>query len=224
MKKKLKDFVDYVKDKTYYQPDKITKSDNSAKTSEEGHTKLHDDDLKQRTWAIKSFKTRRSIRRFSHKPVDWKIIYEIIDGALNAPCAGNVQNYDVIVIEDKLRKHEISKIEAQQYWLAEAPYLLVVVRDNSRLQELYIDKGFEYSIQNSAAFIENILMLVHMHDLGACWVNAGDNGVLKEYLGVEGKDIDAVIPIGYPLEEPKVLKCETADKIFYEKYGNRKRI
>ena len=84
--------------------------------------------------------------------------------------------------------------------------------------------GETYSIQNSAAFITSILELAHFHDLGACWVEAFDNSVLKEYLGIPMEQVvDAIIPIGYPIENPKVSKTPTAFRIYYEKWGSRKR-
>lgn len=218
MKEKLNEFLSKIKGTSYYEPDK-----KGPVVKEVSESELLKDLIEKRSWSLDKFKTRRSIRKFSHKPVEWKIIYDIIDASLNAPCAGNVQNYDIIIVEDKIKRHEIGKIEAQQFWLSEAPVLLVVVRDNSRLIDLYPGKGEEFAIQNTAALIENILMLAHIHDLGACWVQAGDSQVLKDYLGVSGKEIDAVIPIGYPMEEPKVMKSETTQRIFFERYGNRKR-
>lgn len=174
--------------------------------------------------ALEKFKTRRSIRKFSGENVKWKTIYEIIEGALNAPCAGNIQNYNIIVIEDKKRKHELGKIAFQQYWLADAPTLLVIVRDNYHLCQLYPDEGETYAIQNSAAMIENILMLAHFYDLGACWVEAYDNDVLKEFLGISpNMTVDAIIPIGYPLENPQISKEPMLQKVFFEEYGNKKR-
>lgn len=174
--------------------------------------------------ALEKFKTRRSIRKFSPENIKWKTIYEIIEGALNAPCAGNIQNYQVIVVEDKKKKHELGKIAFQQYWLADAPTILVIVRDNYHLCQLYPDQGEVYAIQNSAAFIENILMLAHFYDLGACWVEAYDNDVLKELLEISpNMTVDAIIPIGYPLESPQISKEPMLQKMFFETYGNKKR-
>jgi len=179
-------------------------------------------DLKEK--ALEKFKTRRSIRKFSDQNVDKNIIYSIIEGAINAPCAGNIQNYKIIVVEDKEKKIELGKISFQQFWLSDAPVVLVVVRDNYSLAQMYPKEGNTYSIQNSAALIENILMLSHFYDLGACWVEAYDNAVLKEYLGIPSELIvDAIIPIGYPLENPVVSKDPMVQKVFFEKFGNKKR-
>lgn len=173
---------------------------------------------------IEKFKTRRSIRKFSDKQVDWEIIYSIIEAGLNGPVAGNIQNYKIIAITDPNERKELGKAAFQQYWLSDAPVILVIVRDNYRLMQLYPQEGEIYSIQNTAALIENILMGVHFYDLGACWVEAYENQVIKEFLNVPVElEIDAIIPIGYPLESPKVSKEVESSLIFYNKYGNKKR-
>ena len=214
MKERVKRF--FAKDSNYYEPNDVEVSDNKTKSSK-------DVDKKRRT-IIDAFKTRRSIRKFSDRPVEWKCIYEIIDAAINSPCAGNIQNFNVIVIEDKEKIQEIARIQSQQYWIADAPIVLAVVRDKKKLMELYPQRGELYGIQNVSALIENILMLAHFYDYGACWVEACDNEVISELLGVpQGSVVDAIIPIGYPLESPEVMKAPCTEKIFFERYGERKR-
>ncbi len=173
---------------------------------------------------LEKMKTRRSIRKFSTREVHWEILHSIIEGGLNAPAAGNVQNYNIVLVKDAKIKHEIGKLAFQQYWLSDAPVLFVVVRDDTHICEMYPEAGEVYSIQNVAAVIENILLMAHFYDLGACWVEAFDNSVITSYLGIPShKKVDAIIPIGFPLEDPKISKEPLISKVFYEKYGNRKR-
>lgn len=172
---------------------------------------------------LEKFSSRRSVRKFSSKPVEWSVIYEIIKAAMSAPCAGGVDNYKFITIKDKKAHNEIAKIQAEQYWMDEAPVMLAIVRDNSRLEELYDKSGEKFAIQNCAALIQNILMLCHLRGLGACWVEACDDGSIESYLGVpSGSYVDAIIPIGYSLDsfEPS-NKHPIEEKLFFENAGNR---
>jgi len=173
---------------------------------------------------LEKFKTRRSIRKFSDQKIDSNLIFNILEGSINAPCAGNIQNYKILVIEDENKKRELGKLAFQQFWLSDAPVILVIVRDNYNLSQLYPKEGKTYAIQNCAALIENILMLTHFYDLGACWVEAFDNEVLKEYLKIPQElVVDAIIPIGYPLENPKIAKETMVSKVFFESFGNKKK-
>ncbi len=171
---------------------------------------------------VKKFLTRRSIRKFSDKDVDFKVIYDIVECGLNAPCAGNCQNSKIIVVENKNKKIDCGKLAQQQYWVADAPYLLVVVRDDYEVKSLFQERGHIFSVQNTAALIENILLSAHFHDLGACWVDAEDSPVLKEMLEIpENMHVDAIIPIGHPMENPKVKKAPTVGMVYFEKFNNR---
>ena len=78
--------------------------------------------------------------------------------------------------------------------------------------------------KNAAAVIQNILMLTHFHDFGACWVESCESKVLNNILDVPHMQVvDAIIPIGFPMENPEVIKLPTHDRIYFEKFGNRKR-
>jgi nitroreductase len=216
MKETMKKFMAKMKNEEYYPQDSFHESSQVGKVEKINNDKWN--------YVLDKFKTRRSIRKFSSDKVEWKSIYEIIDASLNHPCAGNIQNAHIIVVKNKGVIEEIARAESQQYWIADAPYLLVVVRSDSKLDELYPMQGKIYSIQNSASLIQNILMLAHFHNLGACWVESCDNQVLCNILKIpQGEFVDAVIPIGYPLEEPEVQKKDCSRCMFFEEYGNRKR-
>jgi len=179
-----------------------------------------------REQCINSFKSRKSVRKFNKDKVpDFKIIYDIIEAGLNAPIAGNLQNYKVILVENDGQKKEVAKYAFQQYWLADAPYLIVVVRDNMKVESMYPDKGELFSIQNVAALIENIIMAIHMSDLASCWVAIDDNDAVKDILKVPSSHfIDAVIPVGYAMETPAEEKrADTMCLVDFEKYGNKER-
>lgn len=225
MKDKIKSF--FSKKESYYEPEKnIQKEKHQNKDEEIKHLRKENETLKKSfaDFSIEKFKTRRSIRKFSDRKIDWNTIYNIVDAALNSPCAGNLQNSKIIIVENKDKINEIGKLAYQQYWLCEAPVVLIVTRDDYHIRELYPNEGDIYSIQNAAALIENILMLAHIYDLGACWVEALDCETLKESLAVPAEHhIDAIIPIGYPLENPKVAKNPLMQMVFFEKFGNKER-
>ncbi len=217
--KKEHEIDDYYSPEDLDEPQRVLPTEKELKNLRKENALLKKSFFEQN---LELFKTRRSVRKYSEKLIDEKIVIDIIEAALNAPATGNIQNYRVIIIKDQKRKNEIGKIALNQCWISEAPYLLVVVRDDSPVVSMYPQDGNRYSIQNSAAFIENLLMLIHSAGLSSCWVEACENDVLKEYLGVSGSlSIDAILPMGYPLEKPKVEKEMCLDMIFFETYNNR---
>jgi nitroreductase len=209
----------------YYSPDDLNEPQTILPTEKELKQLRKENILLKKSFfeqSLESFKTRRSVRKFSNKEIDDKIVLDIIEGSLNAPAAGNIQNYKIIVVKDHKRKCEVGKISLNQCWMSEAPVLLVVVRDDSKVVRMYPQDGTRYSMQNSASFIENLLMLTHASGLASCWVEACENDVLKEYLGVPSPlSIDAILPIGYSLENPKVQKESCLDMVYFENFRNR---
>jgi nitroreductase len=134
---------------------------------------------------LECFKTRRSIRKFApDKKVPFKDICSIVEAGMGAPAASNIQNYRFIFIEKRDRMLEVGNRFNQQCWLADASCLLIVLREDYHLNEMFPETGKKLSIQNVAAVIENILMAVHVLGYGACWIAGNDNKLLKEFLGI----------------------------------------
>jgi len=55
--------------------------------------------------------TRRSIRKYSTKPVPDELIRELLKAAMAAPSAGNEQLWEFIIIRDRNTLKEIQKIQ-----------------------------------------------------------------------------------------------------------------
>ena len=59
-----------------------------------------------------------------------------------------------------------------------------------------------YCIQDTAAAIQNILLIAHAMGLGSCWVGAFEEAKAAAVLGCpRGQRPIAIIPIGYPAEQ-----------------------
>ena len=52
----------------------------------------------------KALKGRRSIRKYKDKKLSKNALSSILDAARYAPCAGGMQNFRLIVVEDKKKK------------------------------------------------------------------------------------------------------------------------
>ncbi|MFW6283716.1 MAG: nitroreductase family protein [Minisyncoccales bacterium] len=176
-----------------------------------------------RHFILDSFKTRRSIRKFNpERKIPFKDIHDILDASMNAPCAANIQGYKFILIENNDKKLGVGKRFEMQNWIADASHLILVLRDDYHVREMFPDSGETLCVQGVAALIENILLLVHMFGYGACWVAGNNNELVKNYLGVPSNMfLEAVIPVGFPLEDPKIKKETLNSKLSFEEFGNK---
>ncbi|MDG6004496.1 MAG: nitroreductase [Candidatus Brocadia sp.] len=77
---------------------------------------------------------------------------------------------------------------------------------------------------NTDIAIEHIVLHAVALGLGTCWVRWFDDTKVKEILGIPNDiEIIALLPVGYPAEEPPQRPRFALEKIvFYEKYGNQK--
>lgn len=174
----------------------------------------------------KCIKERRSTRSFLKKDISFEQVSEILDAARYAPSSGNLQNWSFIIVKDKENKEKLAKACAGQYFLIDAPVLIIVCSNLERLKEAYGNRGEAlYSIQNCAAAIQNMLLKAHDLELATCWVSAFDEENVKRLFKIEDDTRpQAVVAIGYAEEsEREAKRFPLKSMVFFEEWNNKKR-
>jgi len=119
---------------------------------------------------FEAIKTRRSIRAFTREEISDREIEKILDAARWAPSAGNIQPWIFVVVKDPGTKRRLSEAALSQFFIEEAPVVIVVCADQERSRRGYGSRGANlYCIQDTAAATQNILLAAHALGLGACW-------------------------------------------------------
>ncbi|PIN99716.1 nitroreductase [archaeon CG10_big_fil_rev_8_21_14_0_10_43_11] len=168
---------------------------------------------------------RRSTRRFLSYPIEREQIFKLLDAADRAPSAGNLDNWKFILVEDEHMRLELASACHAQFWMAEAPLIIVVLSDIERVKRVYGSRAEFFATQSIAASIQNLLLAAEELDLGACWVGSFDEKWVKRVLAIPDKiDVHALIPVGPKGEKPPEPKRYPLDtKVFFEKYGKTSR-
>lgn len=173
---------------------------------------------------IECINTRRSIRKYKDKPVEWDKIVTVLNAGRMAPSAGNLQNWKFIVVrEDDVRK-KIAQACLEQSWMETAPVHIVVVAEPEKAKRYYGSRGeFLYSIQNCAAAIENMLLAAHDIGLGTCWIGAFNEDLIRRAVNLpEHVTPQAVITLGYADEKPiRPPKTRLEYVVWLEKWWGR---
>ena len=149
-------------------------------------------------------KSRRSVRGYKEdKDVTKEQLIHLIDAAQSAPSGGNCQPWHFYAIKDKKIQAEIHEKSCGQPSILSASAIIVVCVESGRSAERYAERGRDlYSIQDTAAAIQNILLCAHSMGLSTCWCGAFDEEKLSEVLNLPDKFRPiGLIPIGYPAEE-----------------------
>ena len=148
---------------------------------------------------------RRSVRKYTSKPVPEKNIIEFIRAGMNAPSAGNQQPWHFVIIDDREILKEITVIHPYSKMLHQASAAILVCGD------LDLEKHEGYWVQDCSAATENILLEIADQGFGGVWlgVHPRKDRVegIRKLLRIPPRIVPfSLISLGYPAEskEPKI--------------------
>lgn len=145
---------------------------------------------------------RRSVRHFNAKlEVSEDDLRALLDAAISAPSAGNVQPWRFTVVRS-LEARERLAGALRQRWATAAPAIIVVCVDPRPCAARYGDRGeYLYSLQDTAAAAQNILLAAVDRGLASCWIGAFDEDEVRDAIGlVKPLTPVAILPVGYSAE------------------------
>jgi nitroreductase len=168
-------------------------------------------------------RSRRSVRKFKDRVVEFAKVGSILEAGSLAPSAGNLQDWKFILVLDDKKREQIAEACVHQMWMSEAP-VHVVVCSEKQSGKFYGERGDTYySIQNCAAVVENMILAANDQGLGSCWVSAFDDKKLRSLLSIPDKVVpQAVVVVGYANEKPKEPPRHSLENVTYiESWDNR---
>ena len=168
-----------------------------------------------------AIKGRRSIRKFKPQPVSKETIERILDLAIWAPSGMNRQEWYFVVVRGE-KKESLLKLFAAAFETVR-PNLEKVFADKPKIVEgmksffqtyggapvfivAYAGKSAsgQWDTHSTGVALQNLLLAAYAEGLGAVWT---DGILVKEpeinaLLGIDGRKLVAVVPLGYPDETP----------------------
>lgn len=149
-------------------------------------------------------KNRSSIRSFKSKPVESYKLERILESAISAPSAGNLQAYKIMIVENDDVKYELAKASFGQMFVKEAPIVLVFFANPKISSQRYGKRGESlYCIQDATISASFAHLTATALGLGSVWVGAFEKERVKDILKEKDMVPIAILPIGYPDEKPK---------------------
>lgn len=145
---------------------------------------------------------RKSVRKYSNKPVEQDKIDLIVKSAMSAPSAKNLQPWELLVVTDKNLLKQIAKYIPNASYSKKSQFAIIVCGDKNVSEKFWV--------QDCSAATENILLAVESLDLGAVWcaVYPYEDKVekIQKLFKLPDNIVPLnVIPVGYPKkkETPK---------------------
>lgn len=170
---------------------------------------------------FEAIRRRRSIRAFTEEEVSEREIKELLEAAILAPSAGNIQPWSFVVIRDHDTKRKLAEAALNQFFIEKVPVVIVVLADWNRSRRHYGSRGANlYCLQDTAAAVQNMLLAAVALGLGACWVGAFQEEMVSAVLEVpEGFRPVAIVPVGKPAEKPNPpYKRSLEEIVHYETF------
>lgn len=125
------------------------------------------------------FSKRRSVRKFSSREVDSKLLDSILLAASKAPTCGNMQLYSVVVTRSPECLAKLAPLHFSQP-ATQAPVLLTVCADFSRMTRWAglsdADAGFDNFLSLTSAmadamiYAQQVVTIAELHGLGTCYL------------------------------------------------------
>lgn len=161
---------------------------------------------------------RRSIRAFQDKPVDAKVLKKILNTVSSAPSAGNLQAYKITIIRKQELKEGLMSAAFNQESIIRAPVVLVFSADEKRSEVKYGERGLEfYSLQDATIAAAYCQLVAAAEGLGSVWVGGFDALEVSRLINAESYEVPvAIIPLGYPAENPERSKRRNLKEIVRE--------
>lgn len=173
---------------------------------------------------LECIETRRSVRKFLDKPLPFEMVGNVLNAGRCAPSAGNLQDWKFVLVTDPRMRKQLADACAGQDWMETAPVHIVVCSQPAKTERMYGVRGEQlYSVQNCAAAAQNMLLAAHAQGLGACWVGAFDETMVRRALQMpDSARPMCVIVIGYADEKPRTPpKFSVENVVFIELWGTR---
>lgn len=176
--------------------------------------------------ANECIKGRRSIRKFTAQPVSHELLSQIVETASFAPSWKNTQITRYIAVEGE-KKAALAKCTSlfpgNGAIMENAPMVIAVTmltgrsgyeRDGS----FSTPKGTGWQMFDAGVASEAFCLAAHEQGLGTVILGLYDEEEATKLLELpEGRELVALIPIGYPAESPVAPKRKTvADLLSYQ--------
>lgn len=151
---------------------------------------------------FEAIRARRSIRRYLDRPVEEEKLLAVLEAGRLAPSAKNMQDWRFIVVRDRIARQKLAIAALDQNFVGEAPVVIAAVGTS----ELVMPCGQPAHTVDVTIALDHMTLAAASLGLGSCWIGAFYEDMAKEILGVpheKGLRIVALLPLGYPAEEPK---------------------
>jgi nitroreductase len=162
---------------------------------------------------------RYSVRAYKPDPVEDARLEKILEAAVAAPTACNLQPFRIIVIHTQGKESELQRIYPRQ-WFVQAPLVICICGMPSKAWSRNNLKN--YCDVDVAIAMDHLILAATDLGLGTCWIGAFDPQAAREILHLpQGVEPVAFTPLGYAADMPgnrHGIRRPVAEMVNYERW------
>ena len=149
---------------------------------------------------------RHSIRAFTAVPIEPNNLQQILEAANRAPSAGNLQGYEIFVVQNAAKKAALTKAALDQEFIADAPVVRVFCTHAARSAQKYGRRGETlYTVQDATIACTFAMLAATAVNLSSVWVGAFNTEIVQQIIDAPTGIVPvAILPIGYAAESPRL--------------------
>ena len=153
---------------------------------------------------IDAIKTRKSVRKYSDKPIESEKLNAVLEAGRLAPSASNRQEWRFIIVSDQSTRKKLVEASNKQSFVGEAPTVIVACAETDGHIMMGGLPCFPIDV---AIALDHITLAAVELGLGTCWIGAFNEKEVKEILGISKETrVVALMTIGYPSDSSAVKK------------------
>lgn len=161
---------------------------------------------------------------FTEDMVDEKMIGLILNSGTNAPSAGNLQEWEFVVVEDDDKREQLAKAANDLKHLKDAPTVIAICADVRKAALKYGKRGETvYAVEDAGACAAFMALAANAIGLGFDIVRSFDEDEVKSILNLPDNMRPMILmPVGWTKgmkEERKVNKFENVTHV--NRYGQK---
>lgn len=163
---------------------------------------------------------RRSVRTFQPRTVEPEKLEAVLGAANSAPSAGNLQAYEIYLVERDNNRKALGAAAFGQHFLAEAPLALVFAANPDRAAP-YGARGRQlYALQDATIACTFAMLAATAVGLATTWVGAFDEERVRRIIEAPaGERPIAILPLGYPAESPAASSRRRVRDLVHRVHG-----
>lgn len=149
---------------------------------------------------------RHSVRKYQvDLPVEQEKLHAVLEMAVAAPSAGDLQAYRISVVSDHTLRLALQQAAGDQPFIGQAPLCLVFAADPARSAQEFGPRGAQlYAVQDATIAAAYAQLAIVAAGMGSTWVGQFDDQKVAKLLALPtGMVPVALLSVGYPAELPE---------------------